>query len=115
VTTQSPNGIFCPTVSSAEPDQNFTDTGVVCTPPPDPVTGAPYSGPALNTVVSFVSATAGGSTANVFDASLVPGSIGVYRLLVQLDSSLTTNAYTPLTVYQDVYNSNTVTIPVQAQ
>jgi hypothetical protein len=52
---------------------------------------------------------------NVFDATLVPGTIGLYRLLMELDSSLTTNSLTPLTVYQDVYNSNTVTIPVQSQ
>jgi uncharacterized protein (TIGR03437 family) len=104
---------FCPTSTEAEPTQNFTATGVVCTPPPQPVTGSPYAGSAENTVVSFVSATAGGDTANVFDASLVPGSIGVYRLLMQLDSSLPTNSVTPLTVYQDVYNSNTVTMPVQ--
>jgi hypothetical protein len=62
-----------------------------------------------------VSATAGGAAVNVFDATLVPGTIGLYRLLMELDSSLTTNSLTPLTVYQDVYNSNTVTIPVQSQ
>ena len=114
--------IFCPTATSAEPNQNFTDTGVVCTPPPPPTTGSPYTGAAENTVVSFVSALSGsttagggGTTANVFDASLVPGSVGIYRLLVQLDSSLVTNPLTPLTIFQDVYSSNTVTIPVQAQ
>jgi uncharacterized protein (TIGR03437 family) len=114
--TEYTNGLFCPVATPTTPNQNFTATGVVCGPPlaPPPATGTPYSGPAQNTVISFVSATAGGAAVNVFDASLVPGSIGIYRLLMQLDSSLTTNSLTTLTVYQDVYNSNTVTIPVQA-
>jgi len=110
-----PTLLYCPTVNATYPDQNVTKTAVVCTPTPVPQTGAPYTGPLNNTVISFVSAVAGGATANVFDASLVPGSIGVYRLLVQLSSSLSTNAVTPITVYQDVYSSNTVTIPVQGQ
>ncbi len=66
-------------------------------------------------MINFVSGIAAGATANIFDASLVPGSIGVYRVLVQLPTSLPTNPLTPLTIYQDVYSSNTVTIPVQAQ
>ena len=109
------NGVFCPTASATYPDQNLTKTVAVCTPAPPPATGTPYTGAARNTVIAFVSAVAGGSTASVFDASLVPGSIGVYRLLLQLSASLTTNPLTPITIYQDVYGSNTVTIPVQAQ
>jgi uncharacterized protein (TIGR03437 family) len=108
-------GQICPVASATYPDQNFSATGVVCSPPPPPpATGTPYTGSAENSVTNFVSATAGGVTANVFNASLVPGSIGIYQLLLQLDSSLTTNPLTPLTIFQDVYDSNTVTIPVQA-
>jgi uncharacterized protein (TIGR03437 family) len=109
------DNIYCPTSSPTVPDQNFGATGALCTPPPPPATGVPFTGPGQNTLINFVSATAGGAAVNVFDASLVPGSIGLYRLLMQLDSSLATNSFTPLTIYQDVYNSNTVTIPVQSQ
>jgi uncharacterized protein (TIGR03437 family) len=109
------DNVYCPTTNPTFPDQNISATGIVCTPPPAPATGVPFTGPAQNTLINFVSATAGGAAVNVFDATLVPGTIGLYRLLMELDSSLTTNSLTPLTVYQDVYNSNTVTIPVQSQ
>jgi uncharacterized protein (TIGR03437 family) len=109
------NGLYCPTSNPTHPQQNYTATGVICTPPPPPATGVPFTGAAQNTLINFVSATAGGAAVNVFDTSLVPGTVGLYRLLMQLDSSLTTNSFTPLTVYQDVYTSNTVTIPVQSQ
>jgi uncharacterized protein (TIGR03437 family) len=130
-------GYYCPTASPGTPDQNFTPTGVVCTLstlnpdlispapsspfpappflPPPPATGVPFTGPAQNTLINFASGNAGGAAVNILDASLVPGSIGLYRLLIQLDSSVATNSFTPLTIYQDVYNSNTVTIAVQSQ
>jgi uncharacterized protein (TIGR03437 family) len=117
VVSSDVNGVFCPIWIPTLPNQRVNALGVVCTPDPTavPVTGAPYTGPARNRVISSVSAVAGGATASVFDASLIPGSVGMYRLLLQLDSSLTTNLFTTLTVYQDVYDSNTVIIPVQAQ
>jgi len=108
------NGQYCPIATPSESQQNFNLLGVICTPTPAPGDGVPYSGPIANGLTSFVSSIAGGSTANVFNIGLVPGVPGVYELLLQLDSSLTTNPLTPLTIYQDVYHSNTVTIPVQA-
>jgi len=113
-TTGLENGVFCPIATPSTPDQNFTILGVVCTPAPAPGTGMPYSGPIANGITSFVSAIAGGTTANVFNIGLMPGVPGVYELLLQLSSSLPTNPLTPLTIFQDVYHSNTVTIPVQA-
>ena len=109
------DNVYCPTTNPTFPDQNISATGIVCTPPPAPATGVPFTGSAQNGLINYVSASAGGVAVNTFDASLVPGTIGLYRLLLQLDSTLTTNAFTPLTIYQDVYNSNTVTIPVQSQ
>ncbi len=75
-------------------------------------TGAPYSGPAQNDPNSFVSSLAGGRTANVISASAVPGTIGLYKVVLELNSDLPTNPQTQLTIAQDVYVSNIVTVPV---
>ncbi len=75
-------------------------------------TGAKYKGPALNEPVEFVSSLAGGKTANVLLAALMPGAVGVYRVELELNSDLPTNPFTQLTIAQDVYVSNIVTIPV---
>lgn len=76
------------------------------------VTGAPYQGPDLNTASAPVDSLAGAKTANVLFAGLKAGSIGIYEVDLQLNSSLTTDAQTQLTIAQDVYVSNIVTIPV---
>src|SRR5271157_575022 len=76
-------------------------------------TGFQYPPGSPNTVpVSFVSSLAGGSTADVLSASLLPGTVGIYQVLLHLNSSLATNADTTLTIAQDVYVSNVVTFPV---
>ena len=75
-------------------------------------TGARYKGPAINKPVEFVSSLAGGKTANVLLAAMVPGEVGVYRVDLELNSDLPTNPFTQLTIAQDVYVSNIVTIPV---
>ncbi|MGD0199417.1 MAG: hypothetical protein ABSD27_01560 [Bryobacteraceae bacterium] len=84
---------------------------------PDPattaiVTGAGYPGPELNTPSIFVSAMAGGKTANVLSAALKPGAIGLYQVELELNSDLPTNPSTVVTISQDIYVSNQVTIPV---
>jgi hypothetical protein len=76
------------------------------------VTGAPYRGPDLNTASAPVDSLAGAKTANVLFAGLKAGSIGIYEVDLQLNSSLTTDAQTQLTIAQSVYVSNIVTIPV---
>lgn len=76
------------------------------------VDGAVYLGPALNDPVSFVSSLAGGRTANVLSAGLKVGAIGIYEVVLQLDSAISTNPQTQLTISQDIYTSNIVTIPV---
>ncbi|HWZ31888.1 MAG TPA: hypothetical protein VNX18_11165 [Bryobacteraceae bacterium] len=83
----------------------------------DPVRGAlndgsVYNGPVLNNPLSPVSATAGGSTATVVSAGLEVGMIGVYRVVLQIGSSLTSSPFTQLTISQEIYTSNIVVFPV---
>jgi hypothetical protein len=74
-------------------------------------TGAKYRGP-ITDPQAFVSSLAGGKTANVLLASLQTGTVGVYEVHLELNSDLPTNPFTQLTIAQDVYVSNIVTIPV---
>jgi uncharacterized protein (TIGR03437 family) len=75
-------------------------------------TGEPYVGPAINDPNAFVSALAGGRTANVISAGAEPGTIGLYRVLLELNPDLPTNPQTQVTIAQDIYVSNIVTIVV---
>ena len=69
-----------------------------------------YGGP--NQPINFVSSLAGGKTANVLYAGLATGTIGVYEVDLELNSGLITDQLTQVTIAQDVYVSNIVTIPV---
>jgi uncharacterized protein (TIGR03437 family) len=71
----------------------------------------PANGP-ITTPQESVSAFVGGSTADVLQASLLPGSTGVFEILLHTNSGLATNPYALLTIAQDVYVSNQVTVPV---
>lgn len=75
-------------------------------------TGQGYDGPPVNNPQSFMSALAGGRTANVITAAAEPGTIGLYKVILELNTSLPTNPATQLTIAQDIYVSNIVTIPV---
>ncbi len=74
----------------------------------------PYTGPVLNEPSESVSSIIGGSTANVLFAGLQVGAIGVYQVVLQLASGLPTNSLTQLTIAQNIYTSNIVTLPVFA-
>lgn len=76
------------------------------------VDGAAYEGPAANSADETVSALAGGNTANVISAGLAVGMIGIYQVVLELDNAIVTNPYTQLTISQDIYTSNIVTLPV---
>jgi len=77
------------------------------------VTGQIYNGPAFNTPVTPVdNAQIGGLSGNVIFAGLEPGQLGVYRVLVQLDPSVPSNAITQMFIAQNIYTSNIVTIPI---
>ena len=77
-------------------------------------TGVAYTGVQSNNPISSVSSLAGGKTANVISAGLAQGSIGIYEVVLELNSSLPSNPLTQLTIAQDIYTSNIVTIPVAA-
>ncbi len=66
----------------------------------------------LNKPAEFVSGMAGGKTANILLCGLKPGTIGIYEVHLELNSSLPTNPYTQATIAQDVYVSNIITFPV---
>ena len=74
-------------------------------------TGQKFAGP-QNQPINFVSALAGGKTANVLAAQLKPGTIGVWQVDLELNSSLPSDPLTQLTIAQDIYVSNIVTINV---
>jgi uncharacterized protein (TIGR03437 family) len=76
-------------------------------------TGQPYpaNGP-ITQPVNFVSSLAGGSTANVLSAGFLGGSVGVFLVVVQLDSTMPTDYYTQIYIAQSTYISNIVTFPV---
>ena len=76
------------------------------------VTGAVYNGPVLNDPNSFVSSLAGGSTANVINAGLKVGAIGVYQVELELNGGVAANPAAQLTISQDIYTSNVVLIPI---
>ncbi|MCW5983277.1 MAG: hypothetical protein KIT09_34620 [Bryobacteraceae bacterium] len=75
-------------------------------------TGLAYNGPLVNEPVEFVSSLAGGRTANVLSAALEPGTIGLFRVDLQLNSGLPTNPQTEVTIAQGFQVSNIVSIPV---
>ena len=76
--------------------------------------GQPFEGSQYNNVTfdGFVAATIGGKTANVLFSGLKVGYVGLYELDLELNTSLTTDPQTPLTVSQLYQVSNIVTIPV---
>jgi len=76
------------------------------------LTGKNYEGPAFNEPQEFVSSLAGGKTANVLATGMRPGTVGIYEVHLELNSGQSTNPLTQLTIAQDVYVSNVVTIPV---
>ena len=80
------------------------------------VTGAPFpaSGPVISPQES-VSAIASGSTADVLSATLMPGGVGTYIVLLHLNASLATNQSASLTIAQDTFVSNIVYFPVVSQ
>ncbi|HYV62341.1 MAG TPA: hypothetical protein VE958_06690, partial [Bryobacteraceae bacterium] len=76
-----------------------------------------YKGPALNDPAQhdpqqFVSSLAGGSTANVISANLAPGMVGIYEVRLSLGLGTPPSPLTQLTISQNIYTSNIVTIPV---
>jgi hypothetical protein len=74
--------------------------------------GAPITAPPP---ANFANAIAGGSTADVIQSTLLPGSVGLFQVVLHLSPGLGTNGYTAVTVAQEAFVSNAVSIPVVAQ
>jgi uncharacterized protein (TIGR03437 family) len=62
--------------------------------------------------VNEVGAAAQAITANVLQVSGMPGTFGVYQLLLQIETNLNTNPNSPLTITQNGLLSNWATFPV---
>lgn len=74
-------------------------------------TGKKYKGPPTEPI-EFVSSLAGNKTANVLGARLKEGEVGIYEVLLELNSDLPTDPFTQLTIAQFTFVSNIVTFPV---
>jgi hypothetical protein len=74
--------------------------------------GTPQNDPATFNSQQFVSSLAGGSTANVISANLAVGMVGVYEVRLSLGLGTPPSPLTQLTISQNIYTSNIVTIPV---
>ena len=73
----------------------------------------PQNGPiTVPTSDNFVSSLVGGSTADVISATLLPGSVGIFKVILHLNASIVTNPTTALTIAQGNFVSKVVTIPV---
>jgi len=76
-------------------------------------TGAAYpQGGPITAPAQFMNSVAGGSTADVLQATLKPGSVGLFEVLLHLNSGISTNQYASLTIAQGFYVSNVVTLPI---
>ena len=62
----------------------------------------PADGP-VTTPASFMNSIAGGKTADVITATLMPGTVGVYQVLLHLNPDLPTDTFSQLTIAQDIY------------
>jgi hypothetical protein len=73
----------------------------------------PVGGPVTEpTREQSVSSLAGGKTADVLSATLLPGTVGTFQVILHLNGDMPSDPETPITIAQDVYVSNVVTIPM---
>jgi uncharacterized protein (TIGR03437 family) len=104
-----------------------TGLGLVCMPAdldplnnclsPDPakdvlITGVVYNGPAGNVPLVPINATVGGGAAAVVSSGILPGTVGLYQVIVQLPNTLVADPFTQLFIQQLFNASNIVTLPV---
>jgi uncharacterized protein (TIGR03437 family) len=78
----------------------------------EPVAGVPFNGPVPNTATNSVSATMGGSTAQIVAAGMDRGSYGKYSVDMIVPSNLAANAATQVYIAQNAFVSNIVTVPI---
>ena len=89
-----------------QPVFNDTNKSLVATGYRYPV-GAPDTAPKV-----FMNSIAGGKTADVISATLLQGTVGMYKVILHLNPDLPTDPYSQLTIAQDIYVSNIVTLPI---
>jgi uncharacterized protein (TIGR03437 family) len=77
------------------------------------VTGVqfPSDGP-VTAPASSVNSIAGGKTADVISATLLPGTVGNFQVLLHLNPDAVTDPFTQLTIAQDLFVSNVINLPV---
>jgi uncharacterized protein (TIGR03437 family) len=82
--------------------------------PEDQDTGEIFKGGSANPpAVPVDSILTGSFAATIVSAQLVPGTVGVYNVLLQLSSSATTDAESQTTIAQQTFVSNVVVFPIQ--
>jgi uncharacterized protein (TIGR03437 family) len=62
-----------------------------------------------------VNSIAGGKTADVISATLVPGQVGMYKVLLHLNPDLPSDPLAQLTIAQNEFVSNIVVLPIGIQ
>jgi hypothetical protein len=94
-------GVGLPVLTDS--NKQYVTTGLPYPPPPI----APQTSPqvAMNSI-------AGGKTADVISATLLPNTVGMYKVLLHLNPDLPTDPFSQLTIAQDIYVSNIVTLPI---
>jgi uncharacterized protein (TIGR03437 family) len=71
----------------------------------------PKNGPVI-APANPVNSLAGGKTADVISATLVPGQVGMYRVVLHLNPDLPTDPFSQLTIAQNEFVSNIVFLPI---
>jgi uncharacterized protein (TIGR03437 family) len=71
----------------------------------------PVYGP-VTSPASSVNSIAGGKTADVISATLLPGTVGNFQVLLHLNPDAVTDPFTQLTIAQDIFVSNVINLPV---
>jgi hypothetical protein len=92
-------GVGVPTLSDTNKD--LLQTGVAW----------PANGP-VTAPASPMNAIAAGKTADVISATLVPGQVGMYKVLLHLNPDLPSDPIAQVTIAQDIYVSNIVVMPI---
>ncbi|HEX3748507.1 MAG TPA: hypothetical protein VHW09_31485 [Bryobacteraceae bacterium] len=73
----------------------------------------PVNGP-VTVPQNFVAATIGGSTGDVLQATMLPGAVGQYQVVIHLNQNLVSSATTLATIAQNDFISNQVSLPLVA-
>ncbi len=76
------------------------------------VTGRKFAGSTANTPSVNVFAQVAGASGQVVSAGAKPGTIGLYEVVMEVPAGAGENSRARINISQDVYTSNTVTLPI---